>query len=114
MKKLLALIMVLVLSTWAFADRDSFFELVKTGSPEQVSAAIQAGADVNARDEDGLPALMWAASFNENPEVITVLIDAGAEMNARNNKDETAFDLAKKNEHIKGTDAYWKLNDARF
>ena len=83
MKKLFILVMAQVLSTWAFADGDSFFDLVRTGSPEQVSLAIQAGADVNARDEYGSTVLMFAAYSNENPEVHTVLISAGAEVNTR-------------------------------
>ena len=68
----------------AYAD-DTFFELVETGTPDQVEAAITAGADVNARDYLGQTPLMYAAIIGtETPEVITALIEAGAEVNARN------------------------------
>jgi ankyrin repeat protein len=49
----------------------------------QLRGFINAGADVNARDEGGRTPLMVAA-FNANPEVIKTLITAGADVNARN------------------------------
>ena len=77
----------------AYAD-DAFFELVKTGTPDQVEAAITAGADVNARDESGWTPLMRAAKFTKTPEVITLLLDAGATVNTRNGDGETALMFA--------------------
>jgi ankyrin repeat protein len=38
---------------------------------------ISAGAEVNARDNDGMTPLMNAAGFNTNPEVAQLLIKAG-------------------------------------
>ena len=32
----------------------------------------------------------------------------------RNHEGKAAWDLAHENEHLRGTDAYWRLNDARF
>ncbi len=43
-----------------------------------IKLLLDAGADVNARDKDGLTPLMWAALLNQNPEVIRILLDAGA------------------------------------
>ena len=51
--------------------------------PEVISVLIEAGADVNAKDKDGITPLMWAAWYNDIPEVISVLIKAGAKVNAR-------------------------------
>jgi len=60
----------------------SFFDLVKTGTPEQVQAAIDAGANAKEPDsETGLTPLMYAAAVNENPEIITILVKAGARLN---------------------------------
>ena len=42
------------------------------------------------------------------------LADAGADAKARTKAGETPWDLAKENNAIKGTDAYWRLNDERF
>ena len=66
-----------------------FFELVGTGTPQSVQAAINQGADVNARDMYGRTPLMLATEYNQNPEVIITLLDAGADVNARDNYVET-------------------------
>ncbi|WP_409152637.1 ankyrin repeat domain-containing protein [Fretibacterium fastidiosum] len=50
--------------------------------PERVRQLIQAGADVNAKNEYGWTPLMIAAIEN-TPEVLKVLIEAGADVNAK-------------------------------
>ena len=42
------------------------------------------------------------------------MLAAGASGSVKNSDGKTPFDLAVKNELIKGTDAYWKLNDAQY
>ena len=44
--------------------------------------------------------------------VAAKLLIGGAK--AKDKDGKTALDYAKKNEALKGTDAYWKLNDASF
>jgi hypothetical protein len=87
-----------------------------TGS--QVQEFLDRGFDVNATEQGmfdaGMTPLMWAADRNENPEVISVLLKAGADVNAKHRSGRTALDYAKENESIKGTPAYWQLNDASF
>jgi ankyrin repeat protein len=83
-------------------------------SPEVITVLLDAGANVNARNDSGGTPLHMAAKYNENPEVIIVLLDAGADGTAVNEDGLTPFDLAKDNEALAGTDAYWALNDARF
>lgn len=57
---------------------------------------------------------MVAAGWNQKPEVITTLLKAGADGKAKDSWGRTAFDHAQNNKKLKGTDAYWKLNDARY
>jgi hypothetical protein len=83
-------------------------------NPEVLIVLLDSGADVNTRTKYGSTPLHSAAKMNSNPEVLTVLLDAGADATAVNEDGETPFDLAKNNDALVGTDAYWALNDARF
>ena len=146
MKKWSIALVLLFCGMYLFAQ--SLFDLVKTGTPEQLQAAIKAGAKLDDRDTIGMTPLMYAAWSNENPDVITTLLNAGAKLDdrdvngwtplmyaAQRNKNpdvittllnagadakaksiegKTAFDYAQDNPKIKGTKAYWDLNNARF
>jgi ankyrin repeat protein len=112
MKKYLFIFALLLCAASLFGQ--DLFSIAEKGTPEQIQAAIKAGADVHARDKDGKTALMWAAGYNENPDVITTLLKAGANGKLKSSEGKTAFDYAKDNPKIKGTTAYWALNDARF
>ena len=78
-----------------------------------VKALIEAGADLEAVYNGETP-LHKAARSNKNPLVVKALLDAGADPKARNRKGRTPFDLAENNEALRGTDVYWRLNEARF
>ena len=94
---------------------DALFEAAGSGTASEVKAALAAGADIGARNENlGNMPLHVAATFNANPSVIVALIEGGADPGARNEDGKTPFDYAKNNEALKGTDAYWLLNDGRF
>ena len=84
-RKLLAVLAgsFLLLSAHAGAPPISILELVKSGTPEEVQKAIQAGADVNARaPENGFTPLMLAAESNPDPQVIGLLLENGAILDA--------------------------------
>ena len=82
--------------------------------PETVTALVNAGADPNARDEAGGTPLHGAAEFSQRPEIITALVNAGADLNARDGDGRTPFELIPEDSPLKGTDVYWRLNEARF
>ena len=83
-------------------------------NPDVITMLIIGGADVNARNGYEATALHAAAWENSNPDVITALLERGADGSIEDDNGRTPFDLAKENEAIKNTDAYWALNDARF
>ena len=64
---------------------DEFVKLCRHGTARQIREAIEAGADVNARDEHGRTALMEVAcrGAKEGCGQIKLLLDAGADVNAR-------------------------------
>jgi ankyrin repeat protein len=57
--------------------------------PEIIAALIEAGADVNGRDNDGETPLTLAARYSDNPKVVAALIEAGADVNGRDGDGET-------------------------
>lgn len=83
-------------------------------SAADISRLLEAGADVHARDESGWTLLHAAAVSSKAPAVVNALLEAGADANARDGSNKTPFDFAKGNSAIKGTDVYWRLNEARF
>ena len=69
-----------------------------TGADE-ITAVVLQNADVNARNNNGLTALM-VASYNGHTEIARILIENGADVNVRINKGWTALKIALQNGHI--------------
>ncbi len=90
MRKRLSVVAVVVLSVmvavplWGAQFRrktisdQHFIDMCKEGDTQGVIEAIKAGANVNAKDQGGWTALMWAAD-NGYTEIVNALIEAGAD-----------------------------------
>ena len=68
-------------------------KMAKEGQDALVRTLLEAGAEVNARDENGRTALMLAA-LGGHLETVKSLLDAGANADAKDHDGETAHNLA--------------------
>jgi hypothetical protein len=66
-------------------------------NPGVISALVKAGADVNARSNDGATPLHFAAANNSASEAVSQLLKAGAKANARDKDGRTPLHLAAQN-----------------
>lgn len=72
----------------------SLMRAVRSGNDWKIKALIDAGAMVNATDNDGWTALMYAVRYQSNLQVIKMLIDNGANIRAINRFGTNALFLA--------------------
>lgn len=82
--------------------------------PTIITSLINAGANVSLKANHGLTPLHVAAALSKTPTVVVVLLDAGANPKTQDKSGKTPWDYAKQNPALKGTEVYWRLNDARF
>jgi len=68
---------------------EQFLRLCGKGTLEEIGAALNEGANVNARDKNGWTALMHAAYYNPHDGTIGLLLDAGCDVNAAVNNGVT-------------------------
>ena len=72
-------------------DTEDYF---KAATLEEVTACLDTGVDLNARDDAGATPLHRAVENTENPNVFKVLLNAGANPNARDNNKWTPLHYA--------------------
>src|SRR5690554_4248432 len=74
-----------------FGPRGPATPAVQSGDVSQVAAAVAAGADVHALDEEGMTPLMVAVATNAPTEVTEALLAAGADVNQQGANGMTAL-----------------------
>ena len=75
---------------------------------------LAAGAEVMVMDGYRATPLHSASRAYGTSANIQVLLDAGADAKAKDEGGKTPWDYAQENKKLKGTKAYWALNDAQY
>ena len=111
---LVLVLMFFAMSSAVWAECGNFCDLFwwKTATASDVQAELVAGADVMARGKRGNTPLHLAAG-NSSAEIVLLLIAAGADITAKDGFGTSVWELAQSSP-LKGSAAYWALNDARF
>ena len=100
-------------------EKDTYLlEAAVIDDPDKVADALDAGANVNTKDNDGRTSLILA-SRHGHTEIVTMLLANGADVNAKNNDGWTALIVASFYGHTeivtmlleKGADVNAKNND---
>jgi ankyrin repeat protein len=90
----LGVLLVLILQKIAFfAFSETLHIMCSKGDIWYVKRHLDKGSDVNAKDEDGVTPLQYAAEGGYN-EIVELLIDKGANVNAKNDDGATPLDVA--------------------
>lgn len=77
--------------------QNRFMELlaaVQDGDGESVRSLVDAGVDVDGRDERGLTPLMWAVKLDDRDDMVQVLSDLGAGLDLASDDGNTALAMA--------------------
>ena len=92
----IAAVVLVGCATPAQSPNPPLFDAVKKGDIEAVRKHLAAGADVNAKDDQGynLETPLHKAAFWGNTEIIEFLIAKGAEVNVKNKDGKTPLDWA--------------------
>ena len=102
----------LALPAWANMSDAEFLELCSTGSAPRLEIAIEEGANVEARDAQGMTPLMRVARDNFQPVVLHVLLNAGADTDARDAGGKRAVDYIRMNDRSRDVFARTRLEVA--
>jgi ankyrin repeat protein len=90
-------VLVAVLTLVLAGCNGQLFRAAKEGKLAGAKDALEAGADVNARENSWTP--LFLAAYNGQAEMTTLLIKAGADVNARDDKGETPLYFAAQEGH---------------
>ncbi|NQU57254.1 MAG: ankyrin repeat domain-containing protein [Rhodospirillales bacterium] len=83
--------------TGRFSLERDLIEAIKKGHIAVVHSFLAKGADSNGRDDNGDPAICWAAASG-NADIVSLLIDHGADLTVRDSSGADALIIAEKKE----------------
>ena len=87
----LMLYAVIAAPAWSAMSDEEFVKLCQKGTAEEIQAALDAGANVNAVDRHRSTPLLSAAMLDPDPKVVEILLKSGADVNAKDGLKYTAL-----------------------
>lgn len=81
---------------------------IANGDPKLIQKAFAFDAKINQKNKDGLTPLHLAAMKANNPRLLKMLLKKGADKTILTDFEESAYDLAKENELLKGDVSFLK------
>jgi ankyrin repeat protein/WD40 repeat protein len=96
---ILLVLFVLFINSLAATPDDDILDAAKNGDLPKAEAALKAGADVNAKTDYGITALMWA-SDKGHLETVKWLTANKADVNAKTKDGKTALIMASEEGHL--------------
>lgn len=92
MKTKLLMLIFLCFTVYLFSDpTEDLWEAVFNSDIEMVNAALDAGADVNARDDYHQTTVLMSAIRDDNIQIIKLLIESGADTEMQDDMGNTAL-----------------------
>ncbi|WP_407428998.1 ankyrin repeat domain-containing protein [Treponema sp.] len=76
------------------SGKTKLMQAAKSGDIALIENLLYSGAEINAKDDDGWTALMYAARFQKNPDVTRLLLYKGADRTIKNKYGLTSLQLA--------------------
>lgn len=93
----LILSLIVILLRWTDLNSD-LLDAARQGNTATVESLLRQGADVNATDDHGVTALMYAV-VNGHTSTVRALIDAGADVNKALNSGKSTLISAAAEDH---------------
>lgn len=85
-----AIVCGLMAANQAGAQDDRLLNAVRRDDTVRAQALLEAGVDLNRRDDIGATPLMWGAAVS-SPEMVRAMLDLGADVNASTSSGSTAL-----------------------
>lgn len=95
-----------------YKKHSDYYALIRVSDNIEGLKLLENCADINAKDNNGWKALIWASNKG-HLEIVKYLAENGADIDSKNNYGKTALEYASDNEHLEIV-KYLKMKDINY